>query len=98
MPSWRWQENLPNESNNAMDDYIKMQTNEEDFKKGLEKYNITLVLWPKENKQKGLEKILGNFILNIFHQKPDFSPIEYLKETSWQKVYEDNLSQIYSKN
>ncbi len=52
MPSWRRKENLPDESNNAMDDYLKMQTSEEDFKKGLEKYNITMILWPKENKQK----------------------------------------------
>lgn len=100
MPSWRRKENLPDESNNAMDDYLKMQTSEKDLKKGLEKYNITMILWPKENKQKGLEKLLGNFLLDKLiklNKKSDFSITSYLEKNGWQKVYEDNLSQIYAK-
>lgn len=99
MPSWRRKENLPDESNNAMDDYLKMQTNEEDLKRGLERYNITMILWPKENKQKGLEKLLGNFLLDKLiklDKKSDFSITFYLEKNGWQKTYEDNVAVVYS--
>jgi len=52
MPSWRWQANLPGESNYAFSDYNNFLQGKFPFEKMTEKYHITALLLPRSNPDK----------------------------------------------
>lgn len=97
MPSWRWNQNPPEESKNAMDDYLRLLSGSEYYQNQFEKYDIGVVLWPKnENKQKnGLRDQIQSLFYGI--QLEPFSLLHDLEHTGWKKIYEDNVSVVYQK-
>lgn len=104
MPSWRWEANLAKETNSAMDDYTSLSRGKKDLREVFDKYDVTMVLWPRP-KPKGffdyLEGSLGNRLEPIYRllgiDGKDFDFIEELEKEDWEKVYEDGLSLIYKK-
>jgi len=96
MPSWRWKANLPNESKCAMEDYLKMQESEDEFKKQLVKYNISTVLWLNEKKESGIKSVIENLFLKMFKKKENFSLVDFLKKEEWRVVYQDSVAVIYT--
>lgn len=98
MPSWRWKNAPPSESKNAMDDYLKMQETEEDFKREIKKYNITTILWSNTKEEKFKPKSFESFFQKIFHFnfKGNFSLVDFLEKEGWREVYKDDLAVIYT--
>ncbi|QQG47623.1 MAG: hypothetical protein HY044_00845 [Candidatus Woesebacteria bacterium] len=102
MAIWSFNPN-PNETKNAFDDYLKVVSGETDFEKVFEKYNIDIVLWPK-NEIGGasltfkMDKFLCKYVnfdsCKILRQK-DFT--SRLKDAGWREVYSDRVSVIYNR-
>jgi len=98
MPSWRWNANLANESNYAMNDYIDILKGKLDYKNVFEKYNIDTVLWPVSKPGKLADRISGkfsDFLTKFGYKKSDFNFIEKLEEDGWEQVYKDSVAMIY---
>ncbi len=98
MPSWRYNDALENETNNAMDDYLDILNGERDFNKEADKYNINYVLLPQKNNRDrvGVYEKLSNLIRP--KKKEDFSIYEYLVNNGWDVVYSDEVSVVYKRN
>ena len=96
MPSWRWNTNLENESNYAMQEYIAIFTGGISFEEVSEKYDIDIALL---SLQKPNESWLSNRIKQLVKkQDVRFSLIEELNRLKWRKTYEDEVAVIYQKN
>jgi hypothetical protein len=98
MPSWRWEGNPSNESNNAMQDYMDILSGEVNYAEEFKKYNVQLVLFvtPKEdNLFSYLDKKLKNLIERFGKENKDFDFVETLENDGWEKVYEDDKAVIY---
>ncbi len=96
MPSWRWEANIPDETNSAADDFFTLLEGEGDLQQELEKYNIQTVLWESEGK-KSFWLVLGEMIRNAFgvENKEQYSVNKELEELGWEKIYEDETAVIY---
>lgn len=101
MPSWRWNANIAEESNNAMEDYINILNGKTDYKIEFEKYNIDTVLWMKnetiQEKTKTLDDYFAKYLSIFGIKKNDFDLFEKLIEDGWKVAYEDDVSVIYQK-
>ena len=101
MPSWRWEANIDDETNNAMDDYMDVLSGKLHFKVVAEKYNINTVLWPRRNISKpetnapSLEASLYKWVTGSEFYR--FSLTQDLEKNLWQKVYEDDVAVIYKR-
>lgn len=100
MPSWRWDANLKDESNNAMQDFIDITNKKGAYKAAFNKYNIRTVLLPKKNIQSSKLNILSklkNFYQNLLKENSSPSLVDSLKADGWKIVYEDTNSIILQK-
>lgn len=104
MPSWRWNENIPTESNYAFVDYQQFLDGETPFETVTNKYNIDMLLIPaiSEEQQNALEDMLANFAINVLHLplKKDVGItkiVEGAKKAGWVIVYQDDMAVIYQK-
>jgi hypothetical protein len=98
MPSWRWEENIPTEENDAMKTYEEVLNGETDYEEVFAKYQIDTVLWSKPGKEtlfQNLDKKLNKFMARFGKEKSEFDFIETLRENGWNKVHEDETAVIY---
>lgn len=96
MPSWRWQ-GVPKESKYAMEDYLKVVTEETASKKILEAYGVDTVLWYKSKTKPNNKSFFEKKIREFFKQKEEKSFLEGLIADKWKVTYEDSLSTILQK-
>src|SRR4030042_1806185 len=76
MPSWRWNRNLPHESNYAMEDYLAISEGEVNYKDVFQKYNVDTVLLPVEKREtffNQLDKKFKKFLGRFYKKKIDFT-------------------------
>lgn len=100
MPSWRRNGYFPNESNYAFKDYLKMLSDDNSFKKMLQKYNIHYVLFPISQVSRNKET---PFIakLNKYLEKFEFWRMssevmdEDLRKLGMKELYNDGKFVIY---
>jgi hypothetical protein len=113
MPSWRWSvapylkklggmDGVPEaESEWAFKDYIKI-ADEGNFDYLFGKFNIGMVLWPtgiQEVEQKPLIDWSNSWWWKkLFGEKPRGKFIDKLKGQGWEKVYGDEVAEIYVKS
>jgi len=96
MPSWRWKAGLPRESNNAMEDYVKMLEDKEKLAEILDKYQISKVLWFNEKREK--EGWLGKILARFFGQQKERLVMgEFLEERGWKKEYQDEVAVVWGR-
>ncbi len=102
MPSWRWNQNPPNEEGYAFDTYSKLLSGETDYKLIFDKYDIETVLWPKQQEKSGINSYFPNVenSLRLFFggKEKGFSFFAQLEKDGWVKVYEDEISVVYRKS
>jgi hypothetical protein len=104
MPSWRSKNYAGNQSVSAMDDYENILKGREDYKLYFNKYNIRYILWPKEKYDKIKDNKfantkIGNGLKKLLKLKDGETPFpESAIKDGWVKIYEDNISYIFSKS
>jgi hypothetical protein len=96
MPSWRRKETILGESNDAMLEYLEILSGNLHFKIPAAKYNISTVLWSKDDltNSSGLGEKLEEVFIGETHT---FDLLDDLERNNWQKVYEDDVAVIYRK-
>lgn len=100
MPSWRWEANLPQESNYAMKDYQNLLSGKVSSKEVFEKYGISTVLWPRPMDVGFLDYLddkMDQFLSRFGKKRHDFNLYKELERNGWSRVYEDSVSVIYQK-
>jgi hypothetical protein len=101
MPSWRRESSPAGEEKDAFSLYIEMLEGKKDFGEAAEKYDIRKVLWPKPRdigKTSLMEIKLSEFLYKALNrEKPSFSFTDYLLESGWAIIYEDENSLIFAK-
>lgn len=101
MPSWRWNANIPTESNWAMEDFVSIFKNTSSFDNLVKKYGIDTILWQVENRKSYREYIyeLSYKVASLFGKKQETirSFRERLLEEGWIEVYRDSIAIIYRK-
>jgi hypothetical protein len=102
MPSWRWQANIPGESNYAFDEYKKVLTGKIPFSRFVRKYHITTLLVAKSSLQPPEMKLFGipvskNSPLRfLFYSVQSFYLVaKEAKKMGWHEVYNDNTAVIF---
>jgi hypothetical protein len=105
MPSWRWEVNLPRESNYAFADYKKLLTDESGFTAVTARFHIDTLLLPNfseqsENTLKVQASVWMNktFSLPIDEDILISRTITRAKHLGWREVYQDDSSIILRKN
>jgi len=95
-PLFRWQANIPGESNYAMTDYINIITDEIPYKPEFDKYNIDTVLLsaPKENNQTTRFIDEMKYVLGTGPGASTQGLYPKLVKDGWKKVYQDTSSVI----
>ncbi len=102
MPSWRWQANIPYESNYAFDEYKKVASGQIRFAAFTAKYHITTFLVSKTAIAKPPTIFLG-FVINkspllrllFFSPNSLYGVIVQAKHLGWKEVYSDDTAVIY---
>ena len=104
MPSWRWQANIPGESNYAFDEYEKVLGGQIPFAVFVKKYHITTLLVPKANMDPPTTKMLGmtfpqNSLIGklLVSQSSFYFVVREVKKLGWREVYEDQTAIIFEK-
>jgi hypothetical protein len=104
MPSWRWEANIPNESNYAFDDYRKFAQGKIPFDSEIQKYGIAMLLLPLpvEAHKNPVDTMLMNFVTNVLHlpleQEVGYTKIvKAAKKAGWEVVYKDDTAVVYKK-
>jgi len=104
MPSWRWQANIPGESNYAFYEYRAVLSGQEAFTPFVEKYHIDTLLVPVSQLAPPDTKLLGftieknnplHFLLISF--KSFYMVVNEAKRAGWKEVYHDQTAVIYEK-
>ncbi len=99
MVTWKWQANIPAESNYIMGEYIDFINGTRDFDDEFKKYNIHTVLWP--NRQ--AISLINTFEIYIRSLVSDervknvFDVHKYMVDKGWKLIYKDNVASIYQK-
>jgi hypothetical protein len=88
MPSWRYPNCPPNESCNAMQDYLDISNGKKDYHQFFDKYQINTVLAAIPQKPTLFDRIA------MYFQKSNFNLTTKLLQDGWKKVYKDNVSVI----
>jgi hypothetical protein len=96
MATWKWEANIPTESNYIMKDYVDFVSGRKDIDEDLKKFNVEVVLWPVH------PPVSSSFVVEawikngIFKKEvPFFDPNRYFVEKGWEVIYKDNVSSIY---
>ena len=92
MPSWRYSSCPPDESCNAMQDYLDIVQGKKDYRPFFAQYQIKTVLIAKPQKPTLFDRIA------IFFQKTNFDLTDKLTKDGWKKIYEDQTAVIYDKS
>lgn len=97
MPVWRWQANLPGETNDAMTDYLDIVQGKNSYREFFNKYKIGTVLLYMPEKQDPVinfaEKITS--FLGIAGSTSAKNPLyDELEKDGWRRVFKDNTSVI----
>lgn len=102
MPSWRWNADIPTESNYAFADYRKFVDGTIPFDKHSHKYGIDMLLLPApvEVKKNPVETMLFDFAKNVLHLplKEDVGYTLLIKgaeKSGWKIVYQDEAAVVY---
>lgn len=97
MPSWRREDAPFGETNNAMEDYIEMNSDGVKFNEEIQKYEITTLLLPSG--APALDPV-ANWINKLFaHTEQDsFSLPSDLDPDLWDEIYKDEVAVIYRYN
>lgn len=102
MPSWRWNEAPPTESDYAFRDYNDILIGKEKFERVIAKYQIDTVLLAAEKQDDSLIwnaiEMWGKDIMARFNKEESSPNIrEQLKTMGWVVVYSDSAAVIYRK-
>ncbi len=105
MPSWRWEANIPGESDYAFEEYGKFLNGELSFHGFISKYGISTLLIPfekSENQNFIVEWMdqIDELVKKSFHMQPDkevgFSEVaKEARKAGWVVVYKDAKVVIY---
>ncbi len=102
MPSWRWNANLPGESNYAFDDYQRILSGKISLTSMVDRYHVDTLLLPLPGDQhkNTFENMLENFTTKVLHlpmeKEVGFSKLsEEAKKAGWVVVYKDDTAMIY---
>ncbi len=100
MPSWRWDDNPPQETGTAFDDYLRIIEGEVDYESIFGKYKIDTVLWPAP-KPLGLigflQSKLDEFLAKLGGERKKFDLLTTLAKDGWELVYQDSVAVVYRK-
>ena len=101
MPSWRWDKNIPGESNYAFMEYKNVLTEKESFAWFAAKYHINTLLVPTSDLVPQQTKIFGIRISQnswlkklFFSWKSFYGVVQQAKKMGWRVVYQDNTAVI----
>jgi hypothetical protein len=100
MPSWRWQADIPQEENYAMETYKQILKGEKDYKDVFLKYKVDTLLLPPPKPESfltALDRKLRVFLTRVGIDFKEYDLIKTLEEDGWQRVYEDSVSVVYEK-
>ena len=100
MPSWRWYGNPQNESSSSFDEYIGIVDGKTDYKEAFGRYDIKVVLWPKEERGELLDVLaqkIALFITKGEGKEEKFNLLSQLEKDGWEKAYEDTVALVYKK-
>jgi len=97
MPSWRWQKNLPGESNYIMKEYKGLLLGEIPYNQIFLKYQINTVLWMRPQPEGLLSYWLTCLERFLFPQKTSFDFLSKIIINGWQLVYQDEVAVIYQR-
>lgn len=89
MPSWRYTDCPPNESCNAMQDYLDITRGKKDYLPFFDKYQIKTVLASTPQEPGPFDKIA-----KLFQKTSSFDLTSQLVKDGWHEVYRDNVSDI----
>lgn len=96
MPSWRWDNNPPNESPNVMDEYVHLLYQPEEFEEIFSKYSIqTALLSQTQSDNSNVQKMLSRYSDKVPALAGGTTLAHELENAGWQKVYEDEIAIIY---
>jgi len=102
MPSWRWQANIPGESNYAFDEYKKVLLGKIPFSRFVQKYHISTMLVAKSSLQPPEMKLFGIPISKksplrfLFYSVQSFYLVaREAKKIGWHQVYSDDTAVIF---
>jgi hypothetical protein len=104
MPSWRWEANIPGESNYALEDFKKFAQGKIPFDTEVQKYGIDTLLLPipGEVNKNPVDNLLMNFATNVLHislpEDVGYRKItNAAKKAGWEIVYKDDTAEVYKK-
>ena len=98
MATWKWDADLPGQSNYAMKDYLGILMGEISYQEIFEKYGIDTVLWPLREERYVfgiLQNMLEKLLINLGMEIPTLDLLERIKEDGWVVSYQDSTSIIY---
>ncbi len=99
MATWKWQANMPEESNYIMGDYVDFIKGKRDFDDEFKKYNIHTVLWPNTHVKSilySMELYMRKVILKR-EVKGELDVNRLMIDRGWEVIYKDNVATIYQK-
>lgn len=101
MPSWRWQKNIPGESNYAFMEYKAVLTGKESFAWFTSKYHISTLLIPTTDLTPQQANIFGIpisqnswFKKYFLSWKSFYDVAQQAKRMGWKVVYQDKLAVV----
>jgi hypothetical protein len=98
MPSWRYNADLPGESDYAMRDYNSVLSGEAPYREVFARYSIDTVLWPKPAERTWLDSLesrLRVFLNRLGVKRGNFDLLAELQKDGWERIYEDKTAVIY---
>jgi hypothetical protein len=99
MPSWHWSPTSNEQSSDAFEEYRQIVTGKTYYKDVFDKYDVEVVLWPREADRGWYDKLeekLENFLQLFGREKGEFDFTENLKRDGWIEIYQDSNSTLYT--